>query len=407
MRKSVAVVMLMWVEGCAAAPSRGPAVAPGPAFANTAEPRGQVEAVPSAPPSSDAARIELAAPRAAMARGTSVPTSAALSGSSPVNSRPARPEMLDIEANLHIEVDTVAAAADALRAISKRFDGLVVEDTLKEQPSGATARITIRVPSQRAEPFLDALTGVGRVRSREVSARDIGKEYFDAELRLENLTATMKRYEEILKQAKDVNEILRVEAELSRLRAEVEQTKGNLRWLGDRAARATVHVNLSTLRHEIPVAPPVREPQAKLYPGLRLTELTSFGGERGTASYLGAGLSATFSRHFALHLDGLRAIGTGSPSHGLDVVLLSIGGEMFSDYLGGGKRTFMNPYLGYNAGYARFTGQNEGFAGITAGVELWKTKNVVIDAEARAFVLIGAEGAHGAIQPAVRASIAF
>jgi hypothetical protein len=315
--------------------------------------------------------------------------------------------MLDIEANLNIEVDAVAAAAEALRAISKRFDGLVVEDTLKEQPSGATARITIRVPSQRAEPFLDALTGVGRVRSREVSARDIGKEYFDAELRLENLMATMKRYEEILKQAKDVNEILRVEAELSRLRAEVEQTKGNLRWLGDRAARATVHVNLATLRHDIAVAPPVPEPEAKLYPGLRLTELTNFGGERGTTSYLGAGLSATFSRHFALHLDGLRAIGAGSPSDGLDVVLLSIGGEMFSDFLGGGKRTFMNPYLGLNGGYARFTGQNEGFAGITAGVELWKTKNVVIDAEARAFVLIGSEGAHGAIQPAVRASIAF
>jgi hypothetical protein len=318
--------------------------------------------------------------------------------------------MLDIEANLNIEVEAVAAAAASLRAVAKKFDGIVVEDTLNEQPSGATARLTIRVPAESAEPFLDSLDGVGRVRSRQVSARDIGKEYFDAELRLENLLATMKRYEEILKQAKDVNEILRVEAELSRLRAEVEQTKGNLRWLGDRASRATVHVNLSGIRHEIAAPPPpepVREPVAKIYPGLRLTELTDFRGESGTTSYFGAGLSATFSRHFALHLDGLREIGTGSPTRGVDIVLLSVGGEMFSDFLGGGKRKFLNPYLGYNAGYARFTGRNEGFIGATAGVELWKTKNVVLDAEARAFVLFGTEGTHAAIQPVLGASIAF
>jgi len=316
--------------------------------------------------------------------------------------------MLDIEATLNVEVEAVGAAAASLRGVAKRFDGLVVEDTLNEQPHGATARVTIRVPSLRAEAFLDALEGVGRVRSRQVSARDIGKEYFDAELRLENLLATIKRYEEILKQAKDVNEILRVEGELARLRADVEQTKGNLRYLGDRAARATVHVNLSEARPAVVVTEPVREPEAKLYPGLRLTELTDFRGERGTTSYLGAGLSATFSRHFAVHVDGLRETGTGSPARGLDVVLLSIGGEMFSDFLGGGQRKFMNPYLGYNLGYARFTGNNEAFAGITAGVELWKTKNVILDAQARAFVLVfGSEGSHAAIQPVLRASIAF
>lgn len=408
MRKSVALAVLMYAQGCATAPSRGPAVPEGPASANAAEFGNKSEAasttqLPSPTPRSDTASLP-----PPVAAGGSPRAPSPSPGSSPVSARPARTEMLDIEANLNIEVEAVADAAARLRAVAKTFDGLVVEDTLKEQPSGSTARITIRVPSQRAESFLDSLAGVGRVRSREVSARDIGKEYFDAELRLENLVATMKRYEEILKQAKDVNEILRVEGELSRLRAEIEQTKGNLRWLGDRAARATVHVNLSAIRHEIAVTPPAREPEAKLYPGVRLTELTAFGGARGTTSYLGAGLSATFSRHFAVHLDGLRETGSGSTSCGLDVVLLSMGGEMFSDFLGGGKRKFVNPYLGYNVGYARFTGQNQGSAGITAGVELWKTKNIVIDAEARAFVLVfGSEGPRGAIQPVLRASIAF
>jgi hypothetical protein len=345
-------------------------------------------------------------PRAANL-GYAAPSSAAAIAAE--SAKPVRPEMLDIEANIAIEVEAVGEAAAALRSIAKTFDALVVEDTVNEQPKSANARLTVRVPTQRTEKFLEALDGLGRVRSRQVSARDIGKEYFDAELRLENLQTTMRRYEEILKQAKDVNEILRVEQELARLRAEIEQTKGNLRWLGDRAARATIHVNLSVPPREVAFqSPPASSPVAKLYPGVRFTELTDFRGERGNTTYLGGGISATFSRHVALHLDGLRESGSGSLTQGLDVLLLSLGGEMYSDFLGGGRRKFLNPYLGYNIGYARFTGHNEAMIGITVGLELFKSKTLVVDAQARAFgLLFGSDGPHFAVQPVLGASVAF
>ena len=162
-------------------------------------------------------------------------------------------------------------------------------------------------------------TGFGRSGAcclGEINARDIGKDFFDAELRLENLQTTMRRYQEVLKVAKGVDEILRIESELGRLRGEIEQTKGNLRWLSDRAARATVHINLVTASHELVTDPAPPMPEAKLYPGLRLLQLTDFRGDQGNAGYLGAGVSATFSRHFSLQLDGLRRAGEGPPPRG-------------------------------------------------------------------------------------------
>ena len=93
--------------------------------------------------------------------------------------------------------------------------------------------------------MLDELDQVGNVLSQSVEAKDIGKEYFDAQLRLSSLELTLHRYEEILTHATKVEEILRIEQELGRLRAEIEQVKGNLRWLSDRAARATLHLALS------------------------------------------------------------------------------------------------------------------------------------------------------------------
>jgi hypothetical protein len=321
----------------------------------------------------------------------------------------ARSDMLDIEANLTIEVDSVTIAAAALRATAHKFDATVVEDAVSEQPGNATAKLTLRVASQQGEALLEAVGALGIVRSRQVSARDIGKEYFDSELRLENLQATMRRYEEILRQAKNVDEIMRVEGELGRLRSEIEQTKGNLRWLADRAGRATVHVNLVIPRREVATPPaPERTPEAKIYPGLRLTQLTDFRGSRGNTSFLGGGLAARFSRHFSIQVDALRESGNGSLSNGLDVLLLSIGGEMYSEFLGAGKRAYLNPHLGWTLGYARFTGKDEALLGISVGLELWKTKTFLIDAQYRAFgMFLTSDGPHLGVQPVLNASVAF
>lgn len=319
----------------------------------------------------------------------------------------ARPEMLDIEGTLNVEVSNVVAAAALLRKATRRFEGVIVEDVVNEQGSSSSARFTVRIAAPKVDDFLDAVGETGRVTTRVVNARDVGKEYFDTDLRLQNLTNTMRRYEEILKQAKDVNETLRVEAELSRLRGEIEQAKGNLRYMQDRVARATLHVNFTVAPSVVIGNEPEREPEAKFYPGLRLVQLSDLRGERGHTGYLGAGLSAMLARSFSLRIDGLREAGTGFPTEGLDVVLITVGGDMYSEFLGGGRREFLNPYLGVNAGYARIRERNEGLAGVTLGVELLRTKAVLVDAEVRGFGLFFSEKAHVGVEPALGISFPF
>jgi hypothetical protein len=319
----------------------------------------------------------------------------------------ARPEMLDIEAHLSIEVASVPTAAAALRGLARRFQGVVTDEQFSQSASAATAQMTLRIPSVQVDAFFDATGTVGKLLSRQINARDVGKEYFDAQLRVENLETTMRRYEEVLKQAKTVDEILRIESELGRLRGEIEQVKGNLRWLADRAARATVHINLVTTSNEIATSTEV-PPEVKFYPGLRFTLLEDFHGEQGNTSYVGGGVAVGFSRHFALQLDGLRESGTGSPTKGLDVVLLTLGGEWYSDFLGAGKRRYLNPYLGYALGYAHFTGKDQLAAGATLGLELFKAKAVTIDLNARAMGLFfGSNGTHLAVEPVIGVSVPF
>lgn len=342
------------------------------------------------------------APRAAAGMPGPVNAPASPTGAEAQATEPSR-EMLDIEGSVSLQVPKVKMALRALRELTKRAGGVVTEERVDTASEYGSAQVTVRVPSGKATSVLDELDQIGTVLSQSVEAKDIGKEYFDAKLRLSSLEVTLHRYEEILTHATKVEEILRIEQELGRLRAEIEQVKGNLRWLSDRAARATLHVAMREKAPEIAAA--VAEPEAKFYPGLRLPALVDFG-QGGGRGYVGGGLSVRFSRAVSLDLDILEH--PGSSEHAPDVILATLGGELYSDRLGGGERRFLNPYLGWRLGYARFDKDNQALLGATIGLELYKNDWLTVDAEARNYLaFIGDRGAHYLLNPALSAAISF
>ena len=315
-------------------------------------------------------------------------------------------EMLDIEANVNIEVPKVKHAVRALHELAARVAGVVVAERVDTASQYGSAELTLRVPSGAAQGVFDELEKLGHVLNQNVTARDIGKEYFDANLRLSSLEATLHRYEEILTHAAKVEEILRIEQELSRIRTEIEQVKGNLRWLSDRAARATLHVTLrEPAPPQIAAAVPQPQPEAKFFPGLRLPALVDFG-KRSTEGYVGGGMSLRFTRGFSLDLDLLKR--PSSDQRGPDAVLASMGGEIYSDLLGGGERSYLNPYLGWRAGYARLDHDSQAIIGATLGLELYRNRWFGLDLEARNYLaFLGDRGAHYLLSPALAARVAF
>jgi len=312
-------------------------------------------------------------------------------------------EMLDIEARMLLKVQSVERSVAALHVLARRVGGVITTERVDTASEHGTAELTLRIPSTSTDGVFRDLAGLGDVLSQTVTARDVGKEYFDAGLRLSSLEATLHRYQEILAKANTVEEVLRIENELSRIRTEIEQVKGNLRWLADRVARATLHVSLREL------APPVvvvsSEPEPKFFPGLRVPMLVDFGSQDQQV-YFGGGVSLRFSRSLSLDLDILKL--GGSERRGPDALIVSLGGEIYSDLLGGGERRFLNPYLGWRAGYARFDVHDQAILGATLGLEVVKTRLFRLDLEARNYVgFLGERGAHYVLEPALAASIAF
>ena len=341
---------------------------------------------------------EMPAREAVPVSGSGPPQAPTPDGSALAPSR----EMLDIEAHVTLQVPNVKRALKAMHEITAHSNGVITEERVDRASQYGAAQLTLRVPSGTTQSVFEQLEQIGELLDQNVTARDVGKEYFDANLRLSSLEATLHRYEEVLKLAKTVEEVLRIELELGRVRGEIEQVKGTLRWLSDRAARATLHIALRERTLEIAQG---HLPEAKFFPSLRLPVLVDFG-KNTTDTYVGGGFALRFGNAITMDLDLLER--PQSERRGVDALLATIGGQVYSDLLGGGERRFLNPYLGWRAGYARFDTNDQALLGVTLGLELYKNRWFGVDVEARNYLAFGGtRGGHYVFTPALSARIAF
>lgn len=105
-------------------------------------------------------------------------------------------------------------------------------------------QMTLRVPSENFQTVVEGIsTGVAYFDRREITQQDVTEEFVDIQARLKAKRELENRYLELLKQAKNVKEMLEIERELSNIREEIEAREGRLKYLQSRVSMSTIHLN--------------------------------------------------------------------------------------------------------------------------------------------------------------------
>jgi hypothetical protein len=166
---------------------------------------------------------------------------------------------------LRLEVESTSETVDAIRALTKEHDGVIAdmqvatdtEDWLYRYDEsgyavgdGAALRgwVTVRVPAEGFEAFIDAAMALGTVKYQSEASEDVTQQHVDMAARLENLKAEEARLREFFDAAKNVTEMLSIEQELSRVRGEIESLDAQVKYLERQAAMATVTIELTEPR---------------------------------------------------------------------------------------------------------------------------------------------------------------
>ncbi len=150
-------------------------------------------------------------------------------------------------ANVTLETANLAVVEKQVMSLVEQNQGRM--DTMNvSQDSNSQRRgsYTIRIPQGKLQQFIDSLTALPdvTVRQKSISGQDVSEEYIDINARLENMQRHETRLRELLARANSVEEILKVESELSRVRSQIESTTGRLKNLTGRIEMSTLNLSV-------------------------------------------------------------------------------------------------------------------------------------------------------------------
>ncbi len=103
----------------------------------------------------------------------------------------------------------------------------------------------LRIPAPALRGVMEDLAKLGVVEARMLQARDVSEEYVDLTTRIRVLRETQAQLLALLKQARNVEEALKVRASLDAITMELEQAMGRLRLLESLIGFSTLTVRMS------------------------------------------------------------------------------------------------------------------------------------------------------------------
>lgn len=179
-----------------------------------------------------------------------VPETGKLGAPIPSTGGPAAPQAvpsIDVRkivrtADLAIDVDRFDDTAARLLQIAERAGGYVAESSYAEDGGVPHGAFTLRVPATRFASAVTEVEKLGTITHRRIGGQDVTEEFVDLQSRIRNLERHEQRLLSFMDRAAKVSDLLAIEEQLARVRGEIEQLTGRLRFLERSADLASIAV---------------------------------------------------------------------------------------------------------------------------------------------------------------------
>ena len=163
-----------------------------------------------------------------------------------INVGTAAPSMVIRTGQAFIEVEKVDPAVIRIRQLAVQFGGYIANSSMsggRDQIRQAT--FELKIPAARYDEAVNSLSTIGKVETVSSNAQDVGEEFVDVTARVNNARRLEERLISLLaNRTGKLDEVLRVERELARVREEIERYEGRLRFLTTRVATSTLTITV-------------------------------------------------------------------------------------------------------------------------------------------------------------------
>jgi hypothetical protein len=179
---------------------------------------------------------------------TNIPSSAPKVPSSAFN------QLIIKNADLSILVKSLQPAAQQVDALTKKHQGYIESSNLINGYNSRTANYTVRVPVERFDQSMADYRALGQVLSESSSGEDVTTQVADLQARLKQMRLEELQYQEVLKQARRISDILEVKNYINDIRQEIEAAEAQAKALKSMAKLSTIRL-MVTQREVVTSAP--------------------------------------------------------------------------------------------------------------------------------------------------------
>ncbi len=146
-------------------------------------------------------------------------------------------------ASLNIQVKDYNAYYTAFREKVRSLGGYVAQEEQTQSDYKIENTLSIKIPVDQFDNAVALLTNdAEKINERKVTSQDVTSEFVDTKSRIESKKQVRLRYMDLLKQAKNMEEILSVQSEINGIQEEIESATGRVEYLGHSSAFSTINL---------------------------------------------------------------------------------------------------------------------------------------------------------------------
>lgn len=148
---------------------------------------------------------------------------------------------------LSYKVESTKEEYVRINSLLEKYEAYISSENENKGYDRINYNVSIKVPPLHFDPLINELTKDKKVDNRWVSTDDVTERYYDLQSRIANKKKLEERYQEILKKADNIRDILEVEKNLNQVRSEIESLQGQFKLLSHRINFSTIDVSFYEL----------------------------------------------------------------------------------------------------------------------------------------------------------------
>ena len=153
------------------------------------------------------------------------------------------------DGDISFETNDIAGTRKKILNSLKKLNGYVVEDKeiTDNEENRKNYTLNVRIPAKSFDLLLDFVTSAAdKIDSKNISITDVTTRYIDINTRLNNKKLLENRYQDLLKKATKISDLLEIENKLTEIRSDIESTQGQLNYLNRQVAYSSLAITFYT-----------------------------------------------------------------------------------------------------------------------------------------------------------------